>query len=89
MRLHLHPATALAALLLLAAAPACSQAPAAEAARTRTPQLSAAQRDSLATRADRSRSRGAENAPVTIFEISDFRVPLLPAIRRGDVPGAG
>jgi len=64
---------AAAALLVFAAAPACSQAPAAD---LRTPTLSAVERDSIAARAERSRSRGAENAPVVIFEISDFQCPF-------------
>lgn len=63
----------LAALLLMAATPACSQAGAAD---LRSPTLTQATRDSIATRAEQSRSRGAADAPVVIYEISDFQCPF-------------
>jgi protein-disulfide isomerase len=66
---------ALAALLVLAAAPACAQAPAGAPADS-TPA------DSVLARASSSRLKGAESATVTIIEISDFQCPFCAEFAR-------
>jgi protein-disulfide isomerase len=63
----------MAALLLVL--PACAQSPGtpAEAGRQAA---SPSQRDSAMAVADRSRSKGAEQAPLVIYEVSDFQCPF-------------
>lgn len=67
------PAGALIALLLAATA-ACAQSP--PAAGTAAATLGAAERDSVIARAERARSKGADSARVTIYEVSDYQCPF-------------
>lgn len=65
-----------AAVLALAAAPACAQTrPDAEAA-PQTPALGPEALAALVAKADSSRSKGVEGAPLTIYEVSDFQCPF-------------
>jgi protein-disulfide isomerase len=69
------PLLHLLAAFLVVALPACAQAPGGAATGDRTP-ASAAQRDSAMAAADRSRSKGADGAPLVIYEVSDFQCPF-------------
>lgn len=66
---------AAAAALLLLGAPACAQGPQTDSLR-RGAAEAPVPRDSVLARAERSRFRGAEGAPVVIYEVSDFQCPF-------------
>jgi protein-disulfide isomerase len=62
--------------VLLIGAPACAQSPQGETAAGRDRGAAAMPRDSVLARAERSRFRGTEGAPVVIYEVSDFQCPF-------------